>query len=215
MGFLNFLLDFIFRGWNKDRQLGIKEPIGGPAPRIKKKTATPPRSAVLRLNNSWRKTKPVEEGFTMTPEEWAKAWESMEAELRACIGVKYRFGAEVDLFGVFPPAEIDCSELVELIFSRAGIPVPDGSFNQFARTYRVYHARPGDLGFFGYTHKRVDWNPHGISHVGILLNENTVIEARGRPESKVILTHRNTWEKEEAFKRTGGWRRLKVLRGSS
>ena len=146
---------------------------------------------------------------------WPILWAAIKADLAACVGVKYKFGHEFKDLDAFPPKLIDCSELVELVFARAGFAVPDGSFNQHKQSFVLLpeEVRPGDLGFFADPKKSKPWNPSGIYHVGILYTPATVIEAHGRPYNKVVIRRRKTWEEKDAFKRAGGWRRLNVLRG--
>ena len=127
---------------------------------------------------------------------WAKFIENG----RKLVGKPYVFGAEVNLNE--PDAskikEIDCSELVEYLFAnllfvsgeRAGLAMPDGSYNQ-AKVVRKLEFRPddtssdvlliGDLGF--------KWDPETnvIHHVGIFIDKGKVLEAKGKKWG-VVLT---------------------------
>lgn len=89
------------------------------------------------------------------------------AEAKRSLGTPYRFGGASE-------SGLDCSGLVQLSYSRAGIPVPRTSHQQFASLPRVDAARPGDLLFF-------DISSGGkASHVGIYLGEGQMIHAPGR-----------------------------------
>lgn len=89
------------------------------------------------------------------------------AEAKRTLGTPYRFGGASE-------SGLDCSGLVQLSYSRAGIPVPRTSHQQFATLPRVDAARPGDLLFF-------DTARGGkASHVGIYLGGGQMIHAPGR-----------------------------------
>lgn len=89
------------------------------------------------------------------------------AEARQSLGTPYRFGG-TDASG------LDCSGLVQRVYSRAGISVPRTSRRQFARLPPIDEARPGDLLFF-------DTAGGGdASHVGIYLGDGEMIHAPGR-----------------------------------
>lgn len=89
------------------------------------------------------------------------------SEARQSLGTPYRFGG-TDASG------LDCSGLVQRVYSRAGISVPRTSRRQFARLPPIDEARPGDLLFF-------DTAGGGdASHVGIYLGNGEMIHAPGR-----------------------------------
>ncbi len=89
------------------------------------------------------------------------------AEAKRTLGTPYRFGGA-------SVSGLDCSGLVKLSYSRAGISVPRTSRQQFANLPRVDAARPGDLLFF-------DTASGGkASHVGIYLGNGQMIHAPGR-----------------------------------
>ncbi|SFU52607.1 C40 family peptidase [Halomonas korlensis] len=89
------------------------------------------------------------------------------AEAKRTLGTPYRFGGASE-------SGLDCSGLVQLSYSRAGISVPRTSHQQFATLPRVDAARPGDLLFF-------DTARGGkASHVGIYLGGGQMIHAPGR-----------------------------------
>lgn len=138
----------------------------------------------------------------------------MYQDLLTLLGTPYRLGAEWD-GKTWPPPELDCSELVETVFRRRGIPCPDGSWYQHAGSHPISDPRPGDLGFFADPKKSTKDNPYGVYHVGVLGPEDLVYEARAKDEKKrygmVITRPREAWEKYQPFRNGGGWRRLTVL----
>lgn len=119
-------------------------------------------------------------------------------EAEKLLGVKYGFGAEwTDLSKV--PEELDCSELVEGVFSKAGVRIPDGSQAQFNFCKPVQIGRPGDLAFFG---KSKD--PMQVYHVGIVFDQDFMIEARAHEPGrdwtgKVTRRERKAWEGYKNF----------------
>lgn len=125
------------------------------------------------------------------------------------LGVKYKFGAEWNDLSIMP-AYIDCSELVEGVFRKNGFVMPDGSQAQYDATEPIMDYRiiaPADLAFFG-----EDKNPKKIYHVGIVMDEQYIIEARKFDENasfktgEVILRPRARWE---AWKNFCGYRRFR------
>lgn len=126
-------------------------------------------------------------------------WARMIDAGKKLVGKPYIFGAEVNLSNPDPThiTAIDCSELVEYLFAnvqtidgaRAGLAMPDGSYNQ-AKVCRRLNFAPdvqsdalllGDLGF--------KWFPEtqAIHHVGIFVGEGKVLEAKGKSWG-VVLT---------------------------
>jgi len=144
---------------------------------------------------------------------YSEYWKKMRKDLILLIGTKYRYGAETSL-AEWPPVDIDCSELVELVNARRGIPCPDGAHNQWLESYCVDAPRPGDLGFWQ-DRKKARPGRHGIYHVGIIFSDTMMIEARAKDKKgrfgEVIYRSRYRWENWEPFQRAGGFRRLKVL----
>lgn len=138
-------------------------------------------------------------------------WPAMEADLIQLLGTPYKLGAEWD-GKVWPPKELDCSELVETVFRRRSIKCPDGSFYQHAESHPASDPRPGDLGFFAKAAKSKKDNPYGVYHVGILGAQDLVYEARERDDKgrygMVITRPRASWEAYGPFIAGGGWRRL-------
>lgn len=124
------------------------------------------------------------------------------------VGIAYDLGAEWTDFSK-PPAQLDCSEMVEGIFKLCKLDIPDGSQNQYNDTIRVEQARPGDLAFFG---KGAD--PLKIYHVGMVYDEARIIEARAFDPAakfetgKVIFRPRDKWE---GYKNFVGYRSHKKL----
>lgn len=116
---------------------------------------------------------------------------------RKLLGIKYVYGAEWVNFLLMPPA-LDCSELVEGVFSLHKLKMPDGGQNQFNFTIPTSNPLPADLAFFGR-----GGNIDQVYHVGMVFDLENMIEARGLdPKAsfetgKVILRGRKYWE---AFK---------------
>ena len=127
-------------------------------------------------------------------------WVDFRSLIESQLGKPYKFGAEVSMTDV-DPKEFDCSELVEWAYAQFNVKVPDGSYNQFLESYPIGKPRLGDLGFFR--------KPSGeVYHVGIIMDDEYVLEARGDPFNKVILREIAKWEQ---FKNFAGWRRLKAV----
>lgn len=119
---------------------------------------------------------------------------SLVSYARNLLGTPYEYGAEwVDR--TKPPTALDCSEFVEGVYLLNGLRMPDGAQNQFNFTVSTGTPLMGDLAFFG---KGGDINQ--IYHVGIVLNDTAIIEARGfDPKAnfetgKVIVRPRSKWE---------------------
>ena len=121
---------------------------------------------------------------------------------RTQLGKPYLLGAKWDIHNKNPTGPIDCSGFVRwCYFQGASILIEDGSYDQFGLTMAAINPIPGDLGFFRH--------PDGvIHHVGLIADDENVIEARGDPFNAVILRPRSKWE---AFSEFTGWRRLRVL----
>lgn len=120
------------------------------------------------------------------------------------LGKPYKFGAEVNLDDP-DPKEWDCSELVEWSYHQAGLHIPDGSYNQFQYCASTDDPHPGDLGFFRETReKNLAGRKIGeIYHVGIMVDNTRVIEARGRPMGTVLYRPVIAWREYVNF---AGWR---------
>lgn len=136
-------------------------------------------------------------------------WDKFKALLTKQLGKGYKFGVEDD--GNQNPTQFDCSELVQWAYEEIGITVPDGSQNQFDASDPITNPRLGDVGFF----KKPGEDVH---HVGIIYDDQNVIEARGiepsleaqgLPDNQVILRPRAKWE---AFSEFSGWRRFRVVK---
>lgn len=131
-------------------------------------------------------------------------WARFISVANQLVGKPYIFGAETDLKDPDPThiKALDCSEIVEWLFARIFIDVPDGSYNQY-KVSRPVVGEPwiGDLGF--------KWHPDTqvIHHVGIYLADNKVIEAKGAKWG-VIITPREEYEKSTDW---AGWRRLNQI----
>jgi cell wall-associated NlpC family hydrolase len=83
---------------------------------------------------------------------------------QAWLGVPY-------LFGGCSPTGVDCSCLVQNVYSAAGILLPRVAVDQFNATVPVGDPQPGDLVFFANTYEP------GISHVGIYIGNGLQINA--------------------------------------
>lgn len=119
--------------------------------------------------------------MNLTPQETTKLVTALDkmAEMQ----IPYVFGAEAVSDNPFTlnltmdqikSRGIDCSELVEWVFWNVlRIKVPDGSYNQFNVSVPVVAEYfPGDLVF-----RRNKLAPGAISHVGIYVGNNMVVEA--------------------------------------
>lgn len=87
------------------------------------------------------------------------------AAAQAMLGIPYRYGGS-SVYG------FDCSGLVFYAYSKAGIPVPRTSSQQYQAARKVHprNVQPGDILFFRL-------NPPKVSHVGIYTGENRFIHA--------------------------------------
>lgn len=123
----------------------------------------------------------------------------LKLESEKLLGIPYKFGAEWIDYSK-PPAEIDCSELVEGVYRINGLKMPDGSQNQYNFTLATETPQMGDLGFFGR-----DGDINKVYHVGMVYDGDFFIEARGFDPKrnfetgKVILRHRAAWERFNNF----------------
>ena len=113
---------------------------------------------------------------------------------RKLLGIPYEYGAEwVD--HIIKPNSLDCSELVEGVYDLSKLKMPDGSQNQYDFTIPTLNPQPADLAFFG-----KGGNIKKIYHVGLIMDNLNIIEARGyQPQSdfetgKVITRPRINWE---------------------
>jgi len=128
---------------------------------------------------------------------------------KAQLGKPYKFGAKWDLKDPEPKGPIDCSGFIRWTWAQVGIAVPDGSQFQYDASCPIVQPRPTDLGFF----KALGKDCH---HVGMILDDVNVIEARGLQKdaagnmvyNAVILRPRVKWE---AWREFTGWRRLSIL----
>ena len=118
---------------------------------------------------------------------------------RKLLGIPYMLGAEWTDITKMPTA-LDCSEMVEGVYHQNGLKMPDGSQNQ--HDFCVHSPSPllGDLAFFGRSGAG-----NQIYHVGMVLDDVSIIEARGhQPESsfetgKVITRPIVNWVKYSNF----------------
>lgn len=110
-------------------------------------------------------------------------WKRFDELGRRLVGKKYVFGAEVNLLDGNPDniKEIDCSELIEWMFRRHGITVPDGSYNQAKVSTKIIgQILVGDLAF------KADPETGAIHHVGVCLNDKEILEAKGKNYGVVV-----------------------------
>lgn len=123
------------------------------------------------------------------------------------LGKPYEWGAKPKNDD-YNPVSFDCSGFVRWVYGRLGVGLPEGSEQQLLMSKPVqYTLQIGDLGFF------IDPVTHASKHVGLILDENTVIEARGHEPSlslsnQVITRPRRAWEGWHEF---SGWRRVGLL----
>lgn len=110
------------------------------------------------------------------------------------LGRPYLLGAKWPLDAQDPVGPIDCSGFVRWVYSRGGLSLPDGSYNQVNMCKPVANkdAEPGDLAFFKAGNGTID-------HVGIVYDAHLMIEARGNPYNEVITRPRSKWEAYELF----------------
>lgn len=106
-------------------------------------------------------------------------------------GAPYIFGSEVDPTDPDPQAAgdaFDCSELIEWAAARAGVDVPDGSYNQYLHlrdlgtelTVDEALRTPGAL-VFNFSSEPVPGGGRpSQAHVAISLGDGRLVEARGR-----------------------------------
>lgn len=115
------------------------------------------------------------------------------------IGIEYEYGASWENFSELPHS-LDCSEMVKGLYRHFGLKMPDGS--QFQFDFSIESSSPvlGDLAFFGR-----DANPKKVYHVGIVFDNEQIIEARAFDKSayfdtgKVILRPIDKWIKYKNF----------------
>ncbi len=113
------------------------------------------------------------------------------------LGRPYLLGAKWKLNDPSPTGPIDCSGFVRWVFSRGGITIPDGSYNEILSCHKeIGFPQPADLGFFSSATTGV------VDHVGMVYDDYLVIEARGAPYNEVIVRPIKRWESYEHFK---GW----------
>jgi len=140
----------------------------------------------------------------MTREEKLNIRMKIQVELKALLGTLYLRGAEWTDFSI-APTHLDCSELVEVVFRKLGLMMPDGAANQYAflKSYEVSSPHPGDVGFFIESENGDPGRPLGtVYHSGVVYDDHTVIEARGKPYNKVITRPLIVWNQWKNF---GGW----------
>jgi len=113
------------------------------------------------------------------------------------IGRPYLFGAKWALADKDPQGPIDCSGFVRWCYWQGGLTIGDGTYHQHLSTEPCDDPRPTDLGFF-----LRDGLPY---HVGMLYDNESVVEARGDKFNAVIMRPRAKWE---AWKGFSGWRRM-------
>lgn len=132
-------------------------------------------------------------GYSVQAEENRKR-AAIVAFIRSQLGRTYKLGVEVK---PYTDSEVwDCSEIVENSYTRAGVPIPDGSNYQHDHCRPVLSPIAADLGFL-YSDK---WKR--IGHVLVYTGEGTVIHAVGG--RGVVEDPRGMWEVHTRWR---GWRR--------
>ena len=119
------------------------------------------------------------------------------------LGNPYRFGAKWRLSNPDDRGNIDCSGFTRWLYYQAGVSIPEGSQAQYEGSVPVAIPLKGDLGFF--------WSSEDkkiVNHVGLIADEEYIIEARGKPYNEVILRPRAKWEAYSLFT---GYRRPSSL----
>jgi cell wall-associated NlpC family hydrolase len=120
------------------------------------------------------------------------------------LGTPYLFGGKWPLNSDDTGSQgIDCSGFVRWCYARSNnIILPDGSYSQYDASDPCDDPLPGDVAFF----RNADSGD--IDHVGMVANDEYMVEARGKPFNQVILRPRAKWE---AWPEFTGYRRFKVL----
>lgn len=100
------------------------------------------------------------------------------------IGVKYKFG------GYSPKTGFDCSGLVYYSYKQAGYNIPRTAQAQYKYSKRVlFFKKPGDLLFFNTKWRWwAPWNWFKVTHVGIYLGGNKMIQAP-KSGSRIRITY--------------------------
>lgn len=135
-------------------------------------------------------------------------WDFFKSSIILQLGKPYLFGAKWPMSDLGPKGPVDCSGFVRWAYSLVDLDIPDGSGNQYQASHSISVPALGDLGFFK--------NQTAVHHVGILLDDENVIEARGQMldwqghdiGEHVLLRPRAKWE---AWKEFTGWRRLNLV----
>ncbi len=110
------------------------------------------------------------------------------------LGRPYLLGAKWKLNDSNPTGPIDCSGFVRWVFSRGGITIPDGSYDEILVCHKdIAIPSTGDLGFFKSPSSGM------VDHVGMVYDDYLVIEARGVPYNEVIVRPISKWEGYSQF----------------
>lgn len=127
-------------------------------------------------------------------------WNKMVSLGLKLLGKPYIFGIEVNLHDPDPThiKGLDCSELVEWLYTQIELPILDGSYNQVKQTKPITSnaVKIGDLGFKA--------NPENgvVHHVGVYIGDGKVLEAKGIAWG-TILTDKFVFETSTHFFRWG------------
>lgn len=122
----------------------------------------------------------------------------------ARLGSVYELGAKWDNLSIGGSA-IDCSGFSKWVLFRAGVTLPDGSYNQIKVCLKLpasLQQKPPALalGFYSSNHGT---NGEGIEqfvdHVVISMGTGVVIEARGEPYNAVIVRPVQAWLDQPGF----------------
>ncbi len=117
---------------------------------------------------------------------------SLEFDIEKLIDIAKKYIGSPYLWGGRSPFGIDCSGFVQIVFGMFGIKLDRDSYKQAETGHTISfinEIKKGDLAFFD--------NAEGkITHVGILLDNNTIIHSSGKVRIDSI-DHQGIYNKEE------------------
>ena len=138
-----------------------------------------------------------------SPQQIDNLRKGLAEDAEKLLGIPYKLGAEWTDLSKAPPF-IDCSEMVEGLFRKRALEMPDGAVNQwlFLKAYPASQPTTGDIGFFIERDGQPDRPKGTVYHSGMIFDASRVIEARGKPYDKVLFRPVIAWRE---FKNFGGW----------